>query len=80
VIAHDAGLWAENARTFVDYCHILLASPALRTSMSDAARRIGYPEAAGAVGREVERLLQMGPVMGAGRTKKPSPLVVPLER
>jgi 1,2-diacylglycerol 3-beta-galactosyltransferase len=80
VIAHDAGLWAENARNFVDYSHILLASPALRASMSDAARRIGYPDAAVAVGREVERLLQMGPVMGAGRTKKPSPLVVPLER
>jgi 1,2-diacylglycerol 3-beta-galactosyltransferase len=80
VISHDAGLWAESAKAFVDYCHILLASTALRESMAHAALRIGYPQAAAAVGREVERLLQLGPIAGAARTKKPSPLVVPLER
>ncbi len=79
VIANDAGLWAESAVSFVDYCHILLASPALRESMSHAARRIGYPQAAEAVGREVERLLQMGALTVSGRTKKPSPLVVPTD-
>ena len=80
VISHDAGLWAESAKAFVDYCHILLASTALRESMAHAAQRIGYPQAAAAVGREVERLLQLGPIAGAARTKKPSPLVVPFER
>lgn len=80
VISHDAGLWAESATAFVDYCHILLGSTALRESMAHAARRIGMPDAAAAVGREVRRLLELGPVPARSRSKKPSPLVVQRER
>lgn len=80
VIANDAGLWAESAQSFVDYCHILLASTELRTSMAQAAQRIGVPDAAAAVGREVERLLALGPMAPRARSKKPSPLVVQRER
>lgn len=80
VIANDAGLWAENAQSFVDYCHILLGSDALRSSMSQSAARIGVPDAAAAVGREIMRLLELGPIAPRARSKKPSPLVVQRER
>ena len=80
VIGHDAGLWAENAQSFVDYCHILLGSDALRSSMAQSAARIGVPDAAVAVGREVVRLLELGPIAARARSKKPSPLVVQRER
>ena len=67
VSRQGAALVAETTQDFALYASRVLLSESLRYTMAQSARRLGMPQAAQSVGREIATLLHRGPV----RAKRP---------
>jgi 1,2-diacylglycerol 3-beta-galactosyltransferase len=72
VSRQGAALVAETSQDFALYASRVLISESLRYTMAQSARRLGMPQAAQAVGREIATLLQRGPVRAKRTLLQPS--------